>query len=109
MQLGNLVMAKYYNSLVNDPKKKLKQRLAIYLSQENFDLIASLDKVIDTDSLKQDEFKYLLAYSKMKVGKLEDSDALLNQIKAPSYLSTKIIEIKKQISECKTNKAANIL
>lgn len=109
MQLGNLVMAKYYNSLVNDPKKKLKQRLAIYLSQENFDLIASLDKEIYRYGLiKTDEFKYLLAYSKMKVGKLEDSDSLLNQIKAPSYLA-KIIEIKKQISECKTNKASCIL
>lgn len=97
---NELVLAKYYNSFIADQKKKIKQLFAIEIKMSNFEEAYFLKDELNRQGLLNDEsLVYALAYCAIKVGQIEDSSKLLNQIKSPEMFK-KALKLKDWSSEC---------
>lgn len=85
-QRGQFQQAIYHGQLIKDPKEHLRARLAIYLEQKNYSLIASLDPIVRRNqALIDDEVRYALAYSLAQMGIADRAMFYLRQIKASEY------------------------
>ncbi len=99
-QIGRLQKAQYFNSYVQDDQQKLKQKIATYVDSNKFNLISSLKSVIQRSELnKDDEIKYALAYSLVKVGEVELPLKYLDSIRKPELLE-KTKTLKNAVLEC---------
>jgi Flp pilus assembly protein TadD len=104
LNLGNFSEAKFYNQGVKDSKKKIKQRFAIYLEQENYEGISALENEATRYALTEDDnFKYLLGYAHMKTGNLVKAQSVLAKITNPSLIS-RTIELRKNLKKCESHK-----
>lgn len=94
----------YLNALVVDEKERLKQKIATYVDANKYSLIASLDSVIQRSELqKDDEVKYALAYSLVRVGNLEKPLKYLSQITKPELIE-KTTVLRQTLLECQAKK-----
>ena len=94
----------YLNALVVDEKERLKQKIATYVDANKYSLIASLDAVIQRSELqKDDEVKYALAYSLVRVGNFEKPLKYLSQI-TKSELIEKTTVLRQTLLECQEKK-----
>lgn len=97
---NELVLAKYFNSFVTDQKKKIKQLFAIEIKMSNFEEAYFLKDELNRQGLLNDEsLVYALAYCAIKIGQIEDSSKLLNQIKSPEMFK-KALKLKDWSNEC---------
>ncbi|MBY0385587.1 hypothetical protein K2X05_10570 [bacterium] len=96
----------YLNALVVDEKERLKQKIATYVDANKYSLIASLDAVIQRSELqKDDEVKYALAYSLVRVGNYEKPLKYLSQITKPELIE-KTTVLRQTLLECQEKKEA---
>lgn len=94
----------YLNALVVDEKERLKQKIATYVDANKYSLIASLDAVIQRSELqKDDEVKYALAYSLVRVGNFEKPLKYLSQITKPELIE-KTTVLRQTLLECQAKK-----
>jgi len=99
--------AKYHRALslnaqINDQKKKLKQRLAILIENQDYELSASMGSALyRVGLLAEEDIRYALAYSYFKAGKYPQAKEHLSQLKR-SDLFRKSTELRKTMKTCET-------
>lgn len=99
---GNLSRALNLNAQVRDKAKKLKQRLAILLEYEDFELAAAMERPLNRVGLLDDEdIRYATAYSLFKAGQFTEASEQLNYIKRPD-LFRKSTELRKVMQDCQS-------
>ena len=99
---GKLDRALSLNAQVRDRAKKLKQRLAILLEYEDFELAAAMEKPLFRVGLLEDEdIRYAAAYSLFKAGQFDEALNQLNHIKRPD-LFRKSTELRKIMQSCES-------
>lgn len=99
-QLGRYERSHFFNTMIEDSGEKLKQKIAIYVDQSKFSLIASLESVINRSELaKDDEVKYALSYSLVKMGQIDKPINYLSSI-TNSNLLEKSTVLRKSLLDC---------
>lgn len=94
----------YFNAAVVDEKERLKQKIATYVDANKYSLIASLDSVIQRSELnKDDEVRYALAYSLVRLGDLEKPLKHLSQITKPELIEKSTV-LRQTLLDCQTSK-----
>lgn len=90
----------FFNSSVVDEKERLKQKIATYVDANKYALIASLDSVIQRSELqKDDEVRYALAYSLVRMGAMDRPLSYLSQITKPELIE-KTTVLRQTLLEC---------
>lgn len=103
LQLGNITQAKFYNMQVSNSKDKISQRLAIFLEEENYERIAAFETEASRYGLlEKDEYRYLMGYALMKTGDFKGAENRLSEVTSASLIS-RVVEIRKNLKECKVN------
>ncbi len=81
---GRFREAMEQNTLVPDPKKRLSQRLALYLGWEHFDRAAALERPLSAAGALDDTNRYRLAYALLRTGDLDRAEKHCLQIGDPA-------------------------
>ena len=98
---GDRFMALSLNARIRDSKKRLRQRLALLLEMQRFELVAFMDRDLERTGLIEDEsLRYALAYAHFKVGDYERADELLSGLKDPSIFR-QATELRKVMTDCR--------
>jgi len=101
LDLGHHHRALFFNSKVEDLKKKTLQQFTIYLDSENFEKALSLQHELKKRGLlEEDKVSYALMYSAFKVGDYGKFANLLTNITTKTYLS-KVLKLKEIVDSCK--------
>lgn len=99
-QLGRFQRAQFFNGFIVDPKEKIKQKIATYVDSGKFPMIASLETTLRRSDLSaDDEIKYALAYSLVKMGQIESPLTYLSSITKPELVE-KSMALRKALIEC---------
>jgi len=100
---GKLHRALNLNAQVREQEKKLKQRLAILLEYEDYELAAAMKNPLYRVGLLEDQdIRYASAYSLFKAGKYADAADQLNHVKRPD-LFRKSAELRKLMQQCENS------
>lgn len=94
----------FLNSRSTSQKDKLKQRLALFLQFEEYEKASLMQQDLQRNKvLEDDNVRYALAYSHFKVGKFDQAEVQLNQIRS-SRLLNKANQIRLAMIECRQEK-----
>ncbi|MDD2399372.1 MAG: tetratricopeptide repeat protein [Sulfurovum sp.] len=100
---GLLAHALYLNSKMTDKIEKTKQKVAIYVSRGEFEMIIGLRDALDRYGLLNDDnIRYALAYSYYMAKDYESAEAHLKKIQDDELFS-KATVIRKNIEKCRSN------
>ncbi|MBN2496949.1 MAG: tetratricopeptide repeat protein [Deltaproteobacteria bacterium] len=77
---GRFREAMQMNARVQDPKKKLSQRLAIYLGSAHFSRAAALEGALVSATALDDTCRYRLAYANLRTGDLQTAERLAREV-----------------------------
>lgn len=89
------------NGRIADSKARLRQRLAILLDLQRYDMIASMERdLLRNGLLADDSIRYAVAYAWFEEGEYENAERLLTGVKDPE-LFRKAAEIRKAMQECR--------
>lgn len=100
IKTNSLSRAKYYNSFVKDQKKKVKQKFTIELKLNNYSEASHLEPELNRQGLLSDDsIIYALAYSAIKIGRLDKIDDYIKKIKDPDIFR-KALKLKEWSKEC---------
>lgn len=103
-QVGHYERSMYFNGLIPDESEQLKQKLAIYVDKNQFAQIASLESILLRSPLiKDDEVRYALSYSLVKMGEYHRPLKYLAQITQKEFLEKTVI-LRNALSDCVENK-----
>lgn len=99
-QAGRLYQALNMNAEILDQKGKLKQRLAILIELERFEMVSAMGEALYRTGLLQDQdIAYAYAYALFKTGDFEQAREQLDSLKRPD-LFRKATELRKAMDEC---------
>ena len=99
-QVGKSYRARYLNLLTTDPQKKLKQKVALYLEDSDYQSMNSLLPQLKHHSLLDDQdLRYAMAYSLYRSGEIKRARRLLTPIDRED-LYEKAVELKKEMAKC---------
>lgn len=99
-QVGKSYRARFLNMTTEDPAKRLKQKLALYLEEDDYlSLKYMIPQLQKTQLLEDQEIRYAVAYSLFRIGDFEKSNEYLNAIDKDG-LFEKSIELKREIQNC---------
>lgn len=102
---GNFQHALFLNAQVADQAKKLKQRIAIYLGLQNYELILNMESNLARFHLLDDQsIRYALAYSAYSIGHFEQAKKHLLYVKEAN-LFKQATELQRLMQACQTDKA----
>ncbi|MGD8860989.1 MAG: hypothetical protein PVI30_13355 [Myxococcales bacterium] len=102
-QAGRLERALSLNARVADQKEKLKQRLAILLAMEQFELVAAMSASLSrTGLLEDDNIRYALAYGYYKIGDFSAAEKHLKRI-TQSDLFNNANQLRKAMENCRSS------
>ncbi|NOZ85201.1 MAG: tetratricopeptide repeat protein [Deltaproteobacteria bacterium] len=92
---GHFHEAVRLNARVKDSKKRLSQRLAIYLGSERFERAAALEKSFSSIGPLDDTTRYRLAYADLRIDELDRAENLCKKIKdrALKDSASKLIDV----------------
>lgn len=103
-QLGDKQTAAYWLPQIEDDKEKLRSRLAFYVDNSWYALIASMDSLVALSPLNQDdEVRYAMSYSLFRQGQVTKPLKYLSQIRSPQFaeraalLKKELLEFSRQI------------
>lgn len=103
-QAGEPYRALATNSRVRNRAARLRQRLAILLDLENFDLVATMEADLARVGLFEDEnIRYAVAYSHFRFGDYDRAERLLARLTDPQ-LFRKAAELRRAMQECKNDR-----
>ena len=98
---GRLVRALLLNQGIADQKKKLKQRLAIFVAMERWERAASMGNALRRQGLlAEGEIRYAYAYALFKSGDYDASDRMLSGLEDRD-LFRKATELRKAMETCR--------
>lgn len=99
-QMGKNYRAEFVNMTTVDPSKRLKQKMSLYLDEEDFHSLKFLmPQLTQLKMMNDEEIRYAVAYSLFRTGDFKKSEGLLQSIEKEG-LFEKSAELKKEISEC---------
>lgn len=105
-QVGKSYRAEFVNFSTLDPSKRLKQKLALYLEDDDYHSLKFMIPQLRKNRMLDDqEIRYAVAYSLFRTGDFSRSENYLNSIDQDG-LFEKSIELKKEISNCQEEKWA---
>jgi thioredoxin-like negative regulator of GroEL len=105
-QVGKSYRARFLNMTTEDPAKRLKQKLALYLEEDDYHSLKFMIPQLQKNQLLEDqEIRYAVAYSLFRTGDFEKSENYLNSIDKDG-LFEKSIELKREINHCINEKWA---
>jgi tetratricopeptide (TPR) repeat protein len=97
---GQIQRALYVSQSIEDRKEKLKQRLSIYLGGQDFEKVASLERMMIREGMtSSDEMSYALAYTFFRLGRPSKVEKYLAGITEADYFE-KAVALRKSLSEC---------
>lgn len=100
-QAGRPSRALSLNARVLDPQKKLKQRLAILIDMERYEMVAAMEPSLSRAGLIKDEnIRYALAYGYFKNGDFESAEQHLKQLSG-AQLFEKATALRKAMATCR--------
>lgn len=98
---GRLARALSLNAQVGDQAAKFRQRLAILIEMENFELVGGMAPTLDRlGLLKEDAVRYALAYALYKVGDFGGAEGHLKRL-TESKLIESANQLRKAMAACK--------
>lgn len=105
-QLGDKQTAAYWLPQIDDEKEKLRARLASYVDNGWYSLIASLDGLVASSPLNQDdEVRYAMGYALFRQGQTTKPLKYLSLIRSPHHIERAAL-LKKSIIECRASSAS---
>ncbi len=97
---GQHAKAFWLSQYIKDPKKRLKQVLAVQLEKENFGSIKTLELELSRKNLiKDQEVSYAMAYTYFRLGEYASAKKYLNRISQPELVK-KAIALREGMSKC---------
>ncbi len=97
--------ALHLNTLIPDRKERLKQKLAIYLETEQYELIAAMGSdLLRVGLLDDDEIRYALAYGYFQTGAFRRAEQELARIQKPEVFR-RAAELRREMERCKSEPA----
>ncbi|MCX7552386.1 hypothetical protein OS175_00725 [Marinicella sp. S1101] len=97
---GQRHLALTVNSLVDDQRQKLKQRLGLLIELGNFEQAANMEQDILRNRIDDDEnIQYALAYALFKVGDYDKAESYLSRI-TDAQLFQRAVEVRKIMADC---------
>ncbi len=101
---GRFHRALLLNSAVPDQAKKFRQRLAIYVSMERWEMAASMgDALKRTALLSVDDIRYAYAYALFKTGALDEAELMLGGI-SDGELFRKAAALRSTMQSCRSER-----
>lgn len=101
LKAGRFQRALYNNARVLDSAAKMKQRLAILLKQEQFNLVIGMAPSLSRlDLLADQNIRYALAYAYFKVGELNQAETHLKLVSEPKLFES-ALQLRKAMATCK--------
>ncbi len=105
-QVGKSYRARFLNMSTMEPEKRLKQKLALFLEDDDYSSLKFMIPQLQKNKLLEDqEIRYAVAYSLFRTGDFKKSEDYLNTIDKDG-LFEKSIELKREISSCLSEKWA---
>ena len=105
-QEGKSYRSKYLNFQTLDPKKRLKQKLSLYIEDDDYhSLKLMIPELKEHHLLEDEELRYAVAYSLFRTGDFKKSEEYLKLI-ARDDLFEKSLKLRDEISKCKIEKWA---
>lgn len=96
--------ALFWNSQVDDQQRKIKQRLAILIDQEEFAKVAAMGDSVYRVNLEEDSHvSYALAYSHFRTGDFEEAEDYLGNVVSTEMFG-KAVQLRKAMAECREAK-----
>lgn len=100
---GQLFRALYLNAQIDDPKKKLRQRVAILVELERFAQVAGAEAALNRVGLLADQdIRYALAYAHFKTGNYDAAERHLQRL-TDSGLVRQATQLRQYMRECRGN------
>lgn len=97
---GRLMEALSLNARVMDQRKKLKQRMAIFIELNRFDQAAAMQESLErTGLLAEEDIRYALAYALFKTGAFEQAETHLSRLERTD-LFRKATELRRAMEQC---------
>lgn len=101
---GQTYRVGFLNQYTEDPSKRLKQKLAIYLETEKYGLVARMAPLLQENHLlNQEDIRYAVAYSFYKMGEFNKSNFHLNRL-SRNDLFEKAAELRSEMEKCQQNR-----
>ncbi|MCJ8277338.1 MAG: hypothetical protein MJK18_10895, partial [Bdellovibrionales bacterium] len=101
-QVGKSYRSRYLNFQTLDPKKRLKQKLSLYLEEDNYhSLKLMIPQLRQHQLLEDEELRYAVAYSLFRTGDFKKSESYLRMIERDD-LFEKSLKLRDEISKCKS-------
>ena len=90
------------NARIPDSKARLRQRLAILLDMQRYDMVASMDRDLTRVGLIQEDenIRYAVAFAYFKERDYERAETLLKGLRDPA-LFRKATEVRKAMEDCR--------
>lgn len=89
------------NTRISDQKEKIRQKMAVWLEMEEYELVAGMtDDLQRTGLLQNDNIRYALAYSYFSIGSFQQAEKHLKKLTTPEYFS-KAADLRREIERCK--------
>ena len=105
-QVGKSYRARFLNMSTLDPTKRLKQKLSLFLEDDDYHSLKFLIPQLRKNQMLEDqEIRYAVAYSLFKTGDFRSSEDYLNSIDKDG-LFEKSIELKQEILNCEKQRWA---
>ena len=102
-QVGLSYRARHLNLGTLDPEKKLRQKVALFLEEDNYSSLTALLPALQREKMLEDEnILYAVAFSLFQTGDFRKSQNFLNQITS-NELFEKAVELRKEIEKCQLN------
>jgi tetratricopeptide (TPR) repeat protein len=99
-QIGKNYRARFLNLTTEDPAKRLKQQLSLYLEEDDyFSMTFLIPQLVKHHVLAEQEIQYAVAYSLFRTGDFKRSEKYLDKIDKQE-LFEKSVDLKKEIQNC---------
>lgn len=95
-----LYRALILNTRITDQKEKLRQKMAVWIEMEEYELVAGMaDDLQRTGLLTSDNMVYALAYSFFRTGNFKTAEKYLKKISTSEYFS-KAADLRREMEKC---------
>jgi len=93
--------AMHLNTLIPDRRERVKQKLAIYLETEQYELVVGMGSdLARVGLLDDDDIRYALAYALFRIGDLDGAEQHLSRIRRPDTFR-RAAELRREMQRCK--------
>jgi hypothetical protein len=105
-QVGKSYRSRFLNFQTLDPKKRLKQKISLYLEEDNYHSLKLMIPELNKHQMfENEELRYAMAYSLFRTGDFKKSENYLRAIENDD-LFEKSLKLREEINKCRSEKWA---